>query len=249
VARKTRAGVLSVVGVLSVPVVIASVAWACGPSGYGVPETPAAPPASTGAPIAPATTSSPAAPTSSGQPPAVQVQSGSLSTNGASGTSGQGSPPSGQGNPPSPGGSSGGGDPTSAPPVRAQFNARVLGATAGVTNQGGQRVFASSTAPGKASSTGRGKATGKAKSSARSAARSVAPAVSQRTATGDLWSGVTSRANPSLASAAAGAKEGGGLSSGVVAAMALLGLGLAGIVGFALVTSRRRRVAGASKRQ
>jgi hypothetical protein len=102
-------------------------------------------------------------------------------------------------------------------------------------------VFASSTAPSKGSSPG------KAKSAARSAARSVAPAVSQRSATGDLWSGVTSRANPSLASAAAGAKDGGGLSSGVIAAIAVLGLGLAAIAGGGLATAGRRRRAGAAK--
>ena len=48
---------------------------------------------------------------------------------------------------------------------------------------------------------------------------------------------MTSRANPSLASAAAGAKDGGGLSGGVIAAIAVLGLGLAAIAGGGLATA------------
>jgi hypothetical protein len=56
-------------------------------------------------------------------------------------------------------------------------------------------------------------------------------------------------AKPSLASAAAVGGESGGLSGGVIAGMAILGLGLVGLTGGALVaTGRRRRASvGASK--
>jgi hypothetical protein len=130
---------------------------------------------------------------------------------------------------------------------RAQINARVEGSTAGVTRERGRAVFASSTAPTAARAAKRGK--GKAgKATARTSTR---PTVSERSAAADLWSGVSSGKNPSLASAAAIDGEGGGLSAGAVAALAIFGLGLAGISGAALATTARRRraTAGAAKRQ
>ena len=119
------------------------------------------------------------------------------------------------GNGPSPGGQS-------------DISARVEGFTAGVVQQGGQSVFASSTAP---SEVDRGK--GKARSSGR---------VSERTAMGDLWSRATfAGAHPSLASADAIGGQGGGLNGSVVAGIAILALGLVGMTGAALVAAGRRR--------
>jgi hypothetical protein len=67
--------------------------------------------------------------------------------------------------------------------------------------------------------------------------------VSPRTATADLWSGV---AAPTSSIAAAEAKSGGqsgGLSGGVILGLAILGVGIAGLAGTALVTTSRRRAA------
>jgi hypothetical protein len=69
----------------------------------------------------------------------------------------------------------------------------------------------------------------------------VAPS---RSATGDLWSGVRSAATSPIAAAEASAGgQTGGLSTSVVAGMAILGLGLAGLTGAFLVTAGRRRTA------
>jgi len=106
-----------------------------------------------------------------------------------------------------------------------------------VTRQGGKSVFSSSTAPKSA------------KHGARSQHKvSLAPAPTTRSATGDLWSGVSSAGTPSLASAASVGGQGGGLGAGVLAGLVILGLGLVGLTGGFLVTAGRRRRAGASKR-
>ena len=233
--RRTRACVLALVGAISVPVVVASLAWACGPSGYGTPDKPPAPPSSTGQPP-PATgpssvsTPAPAQPTSS-----AGAESGSAMTSGTVGDGPRGrSAPRGRGGPEGRGGGAGASQSvrTTAPSRgQAAFAARVRGATAGFVRQRGQSVFASSTAP-------------------RKSAKSAASAASQR-----RWSGVASAGtNPSLASADAAGAESGGLSGGLIAGSAILGLGLAALTGGALlVTARRPRraagIAGARKKQ
>ena len=245
--RRTRVGVLGLVATMTAPVAVAGLAWACGPSGYGVPETPAAPPASTAQP-APSTVRPPAPSEASApaQAPAASApaETGSATTRSVRETAavgrGGGGGERGSTAPQRPsqlGGAVTGTAPRSS--TQADIRARVHGSTAGVVQQGRQSVFASSTAPA-ASKADRGK--GKARSSA-----SGAPAVSEGTASSEGWSGVTSTgASPSLESAAAAEGDSGGLSSGVVmAVIALLGLGLAGITGAALVTGRRRRAAGA----
>lgn len=248
--RRTHVGVLALAGTLSVPVVVAGVAWACGPSGFGVPETPAVPPPSTAAPVAPnAVKAPPANPNPPDSPVTLEIQGGSADARSVVREPSSPSPrtPSqqGAGQQGAVGGNTqgaAGGNTAPSPAAQADINARVAGSTAGVVSQRGQSVFASSAAP-RATQKSRGK------SKARASATSTTPAVSERAATGDLWGAVTSTgANPSLASAAG--PDSGGLSGGVVAAIAMLGLGLAGIAGGALATAgrRRRAAAGTAKR-
>jgi hypothetical protein len=128
---------------------------------------------------------------------------------------------------------------------QAGIAARLRGATAGVTRQGGQAVFSSSAAPKSAKAGQRSSST----APARSSARTTAPARSTRGATGDLWSGVATAGSPSLASASAAGAQSGGLGTAGVAGLVILGLGLSGLTaGFLVTTGRRRRVAGARKR-
>ena len=246
--RRTRVGVLAVIGVLSAPVVVAGMAWACGPSGYGTPEAPPAPPLSSGQPTAPSTAPA-AVPAPSAAPqasaPAAGVNQGSATTRGIR-SSGSQSPRTPARQAPTVGNTAPSSPGQAGSPGQADINARVNGATAGVTSQRGQRVFTSSTAP-RASQPSRAKSKADSPAKAKS---TTAPAVSQRSATGDLWGAVSgSGANPSLASAAGG--NDGGLSGGLVAAIAILGLALTGIVGGALATAgqRRRAAAGAAKRR
>jgi len=105
-----------------------------------------------------------------------------------------------------------------------------------VTQQAGQTVFASSTAP-KVSA--RARAT--AKKHAVSAPRAQAPSVAS--AVGDLESGFANSATPtSLAAASAdGTTNGGGLSSSVVAGLVMLALGLLALTGGAAVVATRPR--------
>jgi hypothetical protein len=129
---------------------------------------------------------------------------------------------------------------SNATPSRAQapVAARNSGSTAGVVQQGGQEVFASSTPPARTAAPARSRET--------TPARDNAPATSTRSATGDLWTGVTSAGtNPSLSSAASVGGSSGGLSGGAIAGMAILGLGLVAISGGALVATGRRRRASA----
>ena len=236
--RRTRVGVLAFVGILSVPVMVAAVAWACGPSGYGTPESPAAPPPSTAQPVSPgATVSPPASPQPAAPAVDVQVNSSESASTTASGVLNSSGPAA-----KTPGNTVGGNTNARRLTGSALINARERGATAGVVQQGKQAVFASSTEPTTAKAS--------KKAAARSAAKSTVAAPSERTVTADLWSGVTGT-NPSLASAASSGGDTGGLSGGAVAGLAMLGLALAGITGGALVAAgrRRRAAAGAVKRQ
>lgn len=243
--RQTRAGVLAVLGTMSLFAGVAGLSWACGPSGYGVPATPAAPPTSTAQPAAPPSTVQAPSSTSAPQAPAVQVQVGSGTARSVA-TQPRGVQP--QRAPSQQQRVAVGGRTAPGPATRADIGARVSGSTAGVVQQRGQSVFASSAAPASAKAKGDKSAAARKKAAAKS---TPAPALSQRSATGDLWSGLTS-GGASLASAASAGGTGGGLSGGVVAALAMLGLGLAGLTGAALVAGRRRRAgaaAGAPKNQ
>ena len=235
--RRTRVGVLALVGTVSVPVMIAGMAWACGPSGYGTPESPAVPNTNTAPPpTAPAQQPTVTLPNSEGTPAvSVQVQRTTATTKSVDsrGPSGTVTRPNNTASP----------RPTVlTPSARADLNARLRGGTAGLAQERGQAVFRSSTAP-KAAAPARAKSKGKARPAAKST-----PTVSERAATGDLWGGLAS-ADANLASAAALGNDDGGLSGGMIAALAVLGLGLAGLTGGALATAGRRRMAGAAKRQ
>ena len=235
---------------MTLPVVVASVAWACGPSGYGVPETPAAPSEPTGQPVSPPSSATGSAPAQSSVPAQGPVSAPSESASGTTQGVGDSSPQAPQGpnrtsapQAPQGPGQQGAGSGTSAPSPsgQADINARVNGSTAGVIEQGGQSVFASSAAPGQSKAKG-------GKDPARSSAKGTGQAASERSAAGDLWSGVTSGASSSLDSAAAVGGQSNGLSGGMVAGIAILGLGLVGITGGALlVTARRRRGAVGSQ--
>jgi len=111
-----------------------------------------------------------------------------------------------------------------------QLAARDSGATAGVSEAGGQQVFTSSKA-GKSDSGG--------KTATRDSSR-VTP--SESTALSDAWSGYGSGATVSGSSTPAAAslgEEGSGSTLGLF----ILGLGLVGMLGaFALAVPRRRRV-------
>ncbi len=108
--------------------------------------------------------------------------------------------------------------------VRSQFAARVRGATEGVTRRGGQSVFTSSAGP-------------KHKPSSK--------ASSARPPANGPWSdsGTSSKPAPSLTSAHAfSSGQSGGFGGSVTAGIALLGLGLAGVLGgFMVAVGRRRR--------
>lgn len=245
-ARRTRTGVLALLGTASLLVGAASLSWACGPSGYGVPETPAAPPASA-QPVAPPVSATPPAARNVPQSPAVRVEVGSGSVRSVATDPGS-QPPSTDtraSDPPrTPPGRVGPVSGNTGPATQGDIAARVAGQTAGVVEQGGQKVFASSAAPGSA------KAKGKKAAAARKKAAKDTQAPSQRTAVADLWTGVSGSAN--LASAASAGATDSGPHGGVIAAVAMLGLGLVGLTGAVLVAGRRRRAgaaAGAPKNQ
>ena len=239
-ARRTRAGVLAVLGTSSLFAGVVGLSWACGPSGYGVPESPSAPPASTAQPAAPPSAVQAPSSTAPPQAPAVRIEVGSGTVRSVA-TEPRGVQPQ---RAPSQqrvaaGGQTGTG---TGPATRADINARVGGSTAGVVRQGGQQVFASSAAPGSAKAkSGKGTVARK-KAPAKSTS---APAPSSRSATSDLWSGLNS-GGANLASAASAGTATGGLSGGMVAALGMLGVGLAGLMGAALVTGRSRRAGAAA---
>jgi hypothetical protein len=114
----------------------------------------------------------------------------------------------------------------------SSFTARASGATVGTASRGGQHVFGSSRAKGKASG---------------GTQRAIAPATS-RSATGDLWSGFKPGARSSVLAAQASPDK-SGLGGTAIAALAMLGLGLAGFVAatsFVALRSRRAKAAGRS---
>jgi hypothetical protein len=105
----------------------------------------------------------------------------------------------------------------------SQFATRLRGATAGVVASRGQAVFASSVAP-------------KVKAAPSTASPSV------RSAAADVWSGVGgSKDSASLSAANAGGSASGGLGASLGIGLGILGFGLVGLAGTALVASSRRR--------
>ena len=117
---------------------------------------------------------------------------------------------------------------------RRAIRARESGATAGVTNRGGRPVFTSSTPP-------KDKPPRGAKGS-----RAGGASVSERTAAGDPWSGFASAPAPRGAEARAVAPA--QRQAGTAVGMLILGLGLVGAFGTALVAAapRRRRKAAST---
>ena len=221
------AGLVTVVG--------ASLTWACTPSTFGTPATPAAPPT----PTAPTTTPPVAVPipgSGVAGAPAVTVDTNRLQGPAAStGTSGAGSTSG------APIRTTGGGretlagrrtesavrnragDPSAAlngagPQSNLSFSQRADGATAGTVASGGQQVFAKA-----------GEKRGK---------KAAAP--STRSAAGDLWSGFRPGERSSVLAAEASAQP-DGLGGTAIAALAVLGLGLAGFAGTAAVVGLRSR--------
>ena len=225
-------------------VVGATLSWACTPSTFGTPATPAAPPT----PSPPQATPGPGigggvggSATPAPAPVAVGVntlESPALSTSGAGSTSGaQGgtrntaaprtnAPTAQQGFAPRRSAQRTGATANSGT-ATANFAQRAEGGTVGTTSRGGQAVFARS-APKK-----------KAKGSSESRA------VSSRSAAGDLWSGFKPGERSSVFSAqASAAGQDGGLSGTATAALAMLGLGLAGAAGttgFLVLRGRRSK--------
>lgn len=268
--KRARLTTMAVLAVLSMAIIGGSLAWACTAPDYGTPSTPPAPPPPTSGTVAPA-------PGASTAPGAAASPAPSSSTSGASATTGAGATgvvavptPT-----PSASGSTSGAVPStssrrparttapspapSAPRVPAgawgsastgasssgshvfgvsALHARISGATAGVTRSAhGQVVFTSSTAP-------------RARATAKRPAHSAPAASPVRSASGDLWSGVTSTAKsyqPTAASSAGG--QDSGSAPGMIAGFVVLGLGLTGLVGgFLVAEQRRRRASGASGR-
>jgi hypothetical protein len=115
------------------------------------------------------------------------------------------------------------------------FAQRESGVTVGTTSRGGQAVFSSSApTPGK--------------SAAKAASKPATSTPSTRSAAGDLWSGFKPSSRSSVFAAEASAQPSG--NGGVTAALALLGLGLAGIAGatsFVLLRSRRAKARATNK--
>jgi hypothetical protein len=111
-------------------------------------------------------------------------------------------------------------------PGQAQLRAREHGATAGFKHQAGHKVFASSVAPTRATAT-----------------KPATPAPSAATAVGNIENGFATPTKPtSLAAAsAAGATNGGGLSSSVIAGLVLLALGLVALSGGVAVAATRQQ--------
>lgn len=225
---------------LATAVLGVSVAWACTGPDVGTPATPAAPPPSDSGPSGPGGTTTAPPPASTGggggapAPAPAPASAPASETTGAedNSTSGAGAPvrsrqpggvsqpaPSGNGSP------SGVGTRTGTAVAGEQFAARENGGTAGVVNEGGQPVFASSSAS-------------KGKEAQSSSATSTP---SERSALGDAWSGFDSGASSSGSKAPVASLSENG--SGSTLGMAILGLGVMGVLGtlLLLAASRRRR--------
>lgn len=241
--KRMRLFSLGVLAVLSTAVVGVSLAWACTDPSVGVPSAGSAPPApkstasasggggnavSGGAAVGAPAGSSSASSSTSGSTSASGSTSGASASGSTSGAIRSASPTSvarrGAQTAPVAGGFS--------PVARSQFAARLNGATAGVTSRGGQAVFASSVAP-----------KGKAATSA------VSPSI--RGAAADVWSGLGSSrgGSPSLAAAQEGSSSTGGLGSSLAVGLGILGFGVAGLLGTALVAGARRRRAESRSRE
>ena len=225
--RRRRSLSVAVLAALASAVAGASLAFACTGPGFGTPSAPApaaepgppeagpvAPPASATTPAG-ATGTSPSASGGNTTSGAVEVRASPVRReqggNGAAGRAGAPAP--------------------AVPAVRpGAFAARERGATAGVTSRGGQPVFVSSTAP-------KGKPAAAPK--ARKEARAGAPSASERSAVADPWSGFDrGAASRGLNALGSSPVHSGG---GSTVAMAMVGLGLVGLLGTLLAGARARR--------
>ncbi len=217
-------------------------AWACTGADYGTPQTPPAPPAPASVVPAPATVSPAPAPSVVPSSSASSSASGSTSgassvvsgSTGAHGSTHVSTPVSGGQRSSGPGASGAVGQSPSF--GSSGLAARQRGATAGVSSQGGRAVFASSVAPPRA------------RVAHHAVARHavVAAAPSPRSATGDVWGGFGAPARSSVSVASASASgQASGVGSQTLAGMVILGLGLVGLLGGALVAGSRRRRASA----
>jgi hypothetical protein len=237
VRRNTRfisvaifAGLATVVG--------ASLTWACTPATFGTPATPAAPPTPAAVVPGPPVATPPVAPTPSPATGvsvnAIPTPSASIGTSGAAATTG--APATGR-NPigsrargnsgatsRSFGAGNSGGTNNQSRQAGTSFNQRANGDTVGTSGSNGRPVFGTSRAKAKAGAKG-------------------ASAASPRSAAGDLWSGFRPAARSSVLAAQASPQK-NGLGGTAIAALAMLGLGLAGTAGamsFLALRSRRAK--------
>lgn len=240
-ARSLPVAVVAVFAALSLMMLGASLAFACTPPNFG---TPTAPPAAEAEPdpaaSAPAQ-GAPAQPAPSSADSTAAVGSGSVSgARTPSVAAPQATSPAPQATDPARRGAAqpapvGGGSRATAPAAPAdQFATRDGGGTEGVTSQGGQQVFASSTAKGK-------------KPAGARAGAASAPA--EGGAVSDVWSGFSSGSAASEAGAPAAALA-GEKGSGATLGLAILGLGLVGVLGtFVVLAAPRRRLAEANRQR
>lgn len=229
----------AVLSVSATAVAGAGLAFACTGPGFGTPQAPPTPAESTTPPPSGAGTSAPAQATPSAPATSVGVNTLSPGTTQPKVTSGAGEPGKTTGPQRSAPrvdsrGSNGraGTGTAAAPAVTKTFAARERGATEGVARSAGQTVFASSAAPKSKREAAKG----------AKGARSGAASTSERSAVGDPWSGFSRATSSSEAGALSSSSAQGGSSL----AMALLGLGLAGVLGTILVAvaaPRRRKAA------
>jgi len=237
--KRVRLVPFAAMAVLSTAVVGVSLSWACSGSDIGIPATgktaPAAdasPPASGGDAALPPASASPA-PTAGAVAPATPGVSSALgrSTSGAvtkrKSSTGLVNPGAGENRARSGAGSI---SPQLATQVRSQFEARVDGATEGVKRSGGQPVFASSAPKGKATRGAHGKT------------------ASVRSANADVWSTFASPKRSSSVTAARSFAPGENGGSGLGIGAAILGLGMAGVLGTMLVAGLGRRRVRAERR-
>ena len=221
--RRARTFSFAVLSVVAVTVVGAGLAWACTPSGFGTPATPTSTPPTVAPPPAGGPAVAPPAPNVAA-PVDTSGSSATGSTSGANDSVRVDVAPRSGATPQAP-----------AAAAPSPFQVRVNGSTAGVSRQGSQVVFSSSKAPAKAAAKPK-----KAKTAAKPAAKA---AVSPRTATADLWSGLAASSSSPISAAEASSGKSGGLGSGVILGLAIVGLGIAGLAGAFVVTTSRRRAA------
>ena len=255
--KRRRILPVGILSALAVAVVAASFAWACTGPGYGTPSSPAAPseparpadaapvdpapPAAATPAPAPAAAPVPVAPAQAAPAPAPApaAESTGPATSNSPAVSRQ---PSDSAPAPAPGRSTSGSaapQPSTGPSssvAAEQFDARLSGATEGVVaGRGEQPVFAGSVAESPAP------ANAEAAPANAEGAGATDAAPSPASATGNLWSGFAPEKSSSLSAAGPAAMPQDSGASSQVLGMAILGLGLTGLLGGALVAAVRRQ--------